>query len=75
MAGAMLVILAACRIPTLRNLIAPEVLGAGYHLRQLLEGWQRVLGDPTSPSVDQSIRIIGEADRFIQQVYGAGPGS
>jgi len=75
MAGAMLVILAACRIPALRNLIAPEVLGAGHHLRQLLDGWQMVTGDPTSPSVDQSIRIIGEVDRFIQQVYGSGPRS
>ncbi|KAK3329963.1 hypothetical protein B0H66DRAFT_572223 [Apodospora peruviana] len=54
MAGAMLVLLAACRIPSLRKLIGAEVLAAGEHLRQLLEGWQRVLGDPSSPSVDQS---------------------
>ncbi|KAK0730928.1 hypothetical protein B0H67DRAFT_563292 [Lasiosphaeris hirsuta] len=74
MAGAMLVILAACRMPALRSLIGPEVLAAGHHLRQLLEGWQKVLGDPSSPSVDQSVRIIGEVDRFIQQVYGAGAG-
>jgi hypothetical protein len=70
MAGAMLVLLAACRIPDLRNLIAPEVLGAGNHLRQLLEGWESISGDPKSPNVEQSIRIISEADRFIQQVYG-----
>ncbi len=68
-------ILAACRIPSLRNLIGPEVLAAGDHLRRLLEEWQRVSGDPSSPSVDQSVRIIGEADRFIQQVYGGGPGT
>ncbi|KAK3362416.1 hypothetical protein B0T25DRAFT_6090 [Lasiosphaeria hispida] len=72
MAGAMLVILAACRMPTLRSLIGPDVLAAGHHLRELLEGWQRVSGDPSSPSVDQSVRIIGEVDRFIQQVYGSG---
>ncbi|KAK3393315.1 hypothetical protein B0H63DRAFT_491346 [Podospora didyma] len=70
MAGAMLVLLAACRIPSLRNLIGPEVLAAGDHLRTLLEGWQQVSGDPSSPSVDQSVRIIADADRFIRQVYG-----
>jgi hypothetical protein len=70
MAGAMLVLLAACRTPSLRNLISPEILLAGDHLKQLLEGWQKVSGDPSSPSVDQSVRIIGEADRFIRQVYG-----
>jgi len=69
MAGAMLVILAACRVPSLRTLIGPEVLTAGEHLKGLLEGWQKVSGDPSSPSVDQSVRIIGAADRFIQLVY------
>lgn len=72
MAGAMLVLLAACRIPALKDMIVPEVLGAGEHLRQLLQGWQAVMGEPTSPSVDQSIRMIGDADRFIQDVYRGG---
>ncbi|KAK0748481.1 hypothetical protein B0T21DRAFT_324209 [Apiosordaria backusii] len=71
MAGAMLVLLAACKIPTLRNLIGPEVLAAGDHLTQLLEGWQEVSGGPSSPSVNQSVRIIKEADRFIRDVYVA----
>jgi hypothetical protein len=70
MAGAMLVLLAACRMPTLRSLIGPEVLAAGTHLRQLLHGWRQVAGGPSSPSVDQSVGIIGEADRFIGKVYG-----
>ncbi|EGY23569.1 C6 zinc finger domain-containing protein [Verticillium dahliae VdLs.17] len=69
MAGAMLVLLAACRVPALRELIGSEILSAGEHLRQLLEGWQEVMGDPASPSVEQSVRIIAEADRFIRQVY------
>lgn len=68
MAGAMLVLLAACRTPSLKDLIGPEVLAAGDHLRKLLEGWQQVMGGPSSPSVDQSVRIISEADRFIRQV-------
>lgn len=71
MAGAMLVLLAACRVPSLRGLIGPEVLQAGDHLKQLLQLWQKVSGGPSSPSVDQSVRIISEADMFIQQVYGA----
>ncbi|EEY20357.1 C6 zinc finger domain-containing protein [Verticillium alfalfae VaMs.102] len=69
MAGAMLVLLAACRVPALRELIGSEILSAGEHLRQLLEGWQEVMGEPASPSVEQSVRIIAEADRFIRQVY------
>lgn len=68
MAGAMLVLLAACRTPSLKDLIGLEVVAAGDHLRKLLEGWQQVMGDPSSPSVDQSLRIISEADRFIRQV-------
>ncbi|VBB71886.1 Putative protein of unknown function [Podospora comata] len=69
MAGAMLVLLAACQVPSLRNLIGPEVLAAGHHLTQLLEGWQEVAGGPSSPSVDQSVHIIKEADGFIRNVY------
>ncbi|OLN88989.1 hypothetical protein CCHL11_06017 [Colletotrichum chlorophyti] len=72
MAGAMLVLLAACRIPALKDMIGPEVLRAGDHLKQLLQGWQGVMGEPRSPSVDQAIRIISESDRFIQDVYRAG---
>nr|XP_036577638.1 C6 zinc finger domain-containing protein [Colletotrichum truncatum]KAF6784672.1 C6 zinc finger domain-containing protein [Colletotrichum truncatum] len=71
MAGAMLVLLAACRISALKDMIGPEVLRTGDHLKQLLQGWQAVMGEPTSPSVDQSIRMIGDADRFIQEVYRA----
>ncbi|KAK1538744.1 C6 zinc finger domain-containing protein [Colletotrichum costaricense] len=72
MAGAMLVLLAACRIPALKDMIGPEVLGAGDHLKQLLQGWQSTMGEPTSPSVNQAIRIISDVDRFIQEVYRAG---
>ncbi|KAF9877230.1 putative C6 zinc finger domain-containing protein [Colletotrichum karsti] len=72
MAGAMLVLLAACRISSLKDMIGPEVLGAGDHLKQLLQSWQSVMGDPPSPSVDQSIRMIKDLDRFIQEVYRAG---
>lgn len=73
MAGAMLVLLAACQISSLRNLIGSEVLQAGSHLRELLVGWRKVQGEPSSPSVDQSVHIIQEADNCIRRVYtGAG---
>ncbi|KAJ4406943.1 hypothetical protein N0V85_004433 [Neurospora sp. IMI 360204] len=74
MAGAMLVLLAACRIPSLKSLIGPEILQAGSHLRELLVGWQKVQGEPNSPSVDQSVHIIQEAERFIRKVYTGGEG-
>jgi hypothetical protein len=75
MAGAMLILLAACKIPALKEVMAAEVVSAGDHLLQLLTDWQAVMGEPSSPSVDQSFRIIEEADRFIRQVYGAGMAS
>jgi hypothetical protein len=62
-------------MPKLRSLIGPEVLAAGNHLMHLFEGWQRVSGDPSSPSVNQSVRIIREAAGFIAEVYGREPRS
>lgn len=73
MAAAMLVLLAACRMPALRSLIGPEVLLAGDHLMHLFEGWQGVSGDPSSPSINQSVRVIRESARFIAEAYGGEP--
>lgn len=73
MAGAMLVLLAASRVPALRGFLGPaELPAAGDHLRRLLGGWQRGVGGPASPSIEQSVRIICEADGFIRQVFAAG---
>lgn len=72
MAAAMLVLLAASRVPALRGVIGTELLTAGDHLRKLLTSWQQVSGEPRSPSIDQSVRIICKADEFIKQVYAAG---
>ena len=69
MAAAMLVLLAACKVPVLKDLIGPEVFGAGEHLRQRLQGWQKVMGNPASPSVEQSLRLIADVDQLIQHVY------
>src|SRR6478609_5752626 len=73
MAGAMLVLLAACRVPSLRSLIGPDVLIAGDHLKQLLQTWQRLSDSSSSPSVMQSLRIIHESDNFIKEVYAPSP--
>ncbi|KAG5928210.1 hypothetical protein E4U42_001094 [Claviceps africana] len=73
MACAMLVLLAACRVPSLRSLLDPDVTLAGGHLQQLLQGWQRIMGSARSPSVEQSIRVIHEADTFIREAYSESP--
>lgn len=73
MAGAMLVLFAACRVPALRNVIGPDVLTAGEHLRKLLEEWKQVVGGPESPSVEQSLVLIIHAGRLIRQVYESQP--
>lgn len=69
MTGAMLVLLAACQLPALRHLVGEEVLTAGPHLTHLIQTWTVALGEPSSPSVDQSVRLICETDSFIQQMY------
>ncbi|KAL8399471.1 hypothetical protein RB594_000011 [Gaeumannomyces avenae] len=76
MAGAMCLLLAACRTPALKGLLLdvahdqPDVLACGEHLGRLFRDWQAVSGDPASPSVEQSVRIVAEADRFIRELAG-----
>ncbi|KAL8372557.1 hypothetical protein RB595_002070 [Gaeumannomyces hyphopodioides] len=76
MAGAMCLLLAACRTPSLKGLLLdiahdqPDVLACGEHLGRLFRDWQAVSGDPASPSVEQSVRIVAEADRFIRELAG-----
>jgi len=72
MAGAMLILLAACRIPALQGLIGGDMLRAAEHLKGLFRDWRLAQGGPDSPSVEQSVRVIEEADKFIQQVHGDG---
>lgn len=64
-------LLAACRVADLRELIGPEVLDAGEHLKRLLDSWQVFMGNPGSPSVEQSVKLIADADRLIKQVYSS----
>lgn len=76
MAGAMCLLLAACRTPSLKGMLLeaahdqPDVLACGEHLGRLFRDWQAVAGDPASPSVEQSVRIVAEADRFIRELAG-----
>jgi len=69
MTGAMLVLLAACRLGALRQLMGKEILTAGPHLKRLIQGWIDVTGDVASPSVDQSLRIIFEVTALIEREY------
>ncbi|KAI6383304.1 hypothetical protein MCOR25_000224 [Pyricularia grisea] len=72
MAGAMCLLLAACRTPALRDMLAAsDVLACGRHLGRLFESWTAAMGGPRSPSIEQSVRIIAEADRFIREFYSA----
>lgn len=69
-ACAMLVLVAACRVPWLRSLVGPDAMLVGDHVKRLLQSWQRLAcSGPPSPSVDQNIRVIDEADRFLKVVY------
>jgi len=69
MTAAMLILLVACRLPVLRQLVGEEVLTAASHLKQLIQNWTKISGPPNSPSIDQSLRLISEIDGFIQQEY------
>ncbi|TAQ89900.1 hypothetical protein B7494_g1772 [Chlorociboria aeruginascens] len=69
MTGAMLILLAAYRLPVLRHLVGEEVLRAGSHLKRCIQSWSEVLGPPNSPSVDQSLRMICEIDDIMQQEH------
>lgn len=72
MAGAMCLLLAACRTPALRDMLAArDVLACGRHLGRLFESWTAAMGGQRSPSIEQSVRIIAEADRFIRELYGS----
>jgi hypothetical protein len=69
MTAAMLILLVACRLPVLRQLVGEEVLTAASHLTQLIQNWTKISGQPNSPSIEQSLRLISEIDGFIQQEY------
>lgn len=68
MASTMLILLAASRIPELKDRLTPRVLQAATHLK-LLERWVYLHGEQSSPSVEQSLRMIGEIGGLIEREY------
>lgn len=70
MTGAMLVLLAASRLPYLRNLLGQDVTNIGSHLQTLIKRWVQIPGENRSPSIEQSLRMIGEIDVFLHQEFG-----
>ena len=72
MTGAMLILLAAYRVTVLRRLIGEKVLRAGTHIKQCIQSWTEVLGQPNSPSLEHSLKIICEVDSLIKQEYQSG---
>ncbi|RAL64640.1 hypothetical protein DID88_001673 [Monilinia fructigena] len=69
MTGAMLILLAASRVPYLRNLLGQDVTIIGSHLQTLIKRWVQIPGDNRSPSIDQSLRMIGEIDVFLHHEF------
>lgn len=69
MTCAMLILLAASRVPSLRELMRTEATTVGDHLQQLLHRWSQVPSNSQSPSVAQSLQMIWDIHGFIQQEY------
>jgi len=69
MAGGMLILLAASKIPSLRSRIGGDVTSLGDHLQQLFETWMHVPGESVSPSVEQSLRMICDVGGFLKSEY------
>ena len=68
MASTMLLLLAASRIPALKQRLDSRILEAGSHLTCLIEPWMH-LHDPVSPSVRQSLRMIGEVNTLLHAEF------
>jgi hypothetical protein len=66
MAAAMLILLAAMRIPSIKSILRPEAIVLGSHLQKLLKQWAEINTHDRSPSVQWAIRLIETADRLIK---------
>ena len=64
----MLILLAAASNSTLRPLISDGVLTAGKRLVSLYQKWENATGGPNSPTVEQSVRLMGQVDMYINQL-------
>ncbi|KAM0113244.1 hypothetical protein ACP6JB_001000 [Aspergillus fumigatus] len=70
MASVMLVTLAASRLTALRGCLAPQVAEMGPHLAKLLTQWMHIPGHGVSPSVLQSVKLIGDAGVLLRMRLG-----
>ncbi|KAF9894145.1 hypothetical protein FE257_009118 [Aspergillus nanangensis] len=70
MASVMLITLAASRLTTLRECLSPEVLDMGPHITSLLTEWMHIPGQEVSPSVLQSVKLIGDVSVTLRAVSG-----
>ncbi|KAF4969031.1 hypothetical protein FSARC_3685 [Fusarium sarcochroum] len=69
MSGAMLILLAATQVPALKEFIGPRITLVGDHLEKLFRHWRDVSFGGDSPSVDRSMWLIQQADRYIKDSY------
>ncbi|KAI8650085.1 Zn(2)-C6 fungal-type domain-containing protein [Fusarium sp. Ph1] len=67
MSGAMLILLAACQVPALKDLISHRVTRVGDHLQQLFHHWRSISFGADSPSVERSLGLIEKADGYIKE--------
>lgn len=74
MAGGMLILLAATRIPPLRSRMGSEVTTLGPLLEDFISQWMQIPGETISPSVEQSLRMICDVGGFIKSEYISGAG-
>ncbi|RLM00075.1 hypothetical protein CFD26_105778 [Aspergillus turcosus] len=70
MASVMLITLAASRLTALRGCLSPEVAEMGPHLAKLLTQWMHIPGHGVSPSVLQSVKLIGDAGVLLRMRLG-----
>ncbi|KAL2830620.1 hypothetical protein BDW59DRAFT_141204 [Aspergillus cavernicola] len=68
-ACSMLILLAAANNAHLLPLISDGVLTAGKRLVALYQKWDSAVGGPNSPSVEQSVRLMGHVDVYINHLF------
>lgn len=68
MASVMLITLAASQILALRECMTSEVMDMGSHVAHLLTQWMHLPGHGVSPSVLNSVKLIGDVSVVLRDV-------
>ncbi|KAF5024443.1 hypothetical protein F66182_3529 [Fusarium sp. NRRL 66182] len=66
MSGTILILLAAYQVPALKEYISSRVTLVASHLEKLFCHWREASFGVDSPSVDRSLWLIRQADRYIK---------